>query len=536
MIYRTLLLLIALLTLSLAQKSVQKQSNFGNVNYLTKEQLRDYLSFIASDELEGRDTPSRGLNIAAKFLATHLSRWGYTPAGDSGSFFQRIALQRRRIDAQQTTVEINGQQFSYGADFIATPVSTTLTAPLVYVKNGYIIRKKNINPYDGIDVKGKMMVVLGGLPPGIRFSDLSGKRGVDYDTPTNYAKNNGAVGVITIPTLLGLSRWERDRINYVEHGEISPAYFLDKEKQDIVSITASQPMVEALFAGESVRTTQLYNRTQADSLTSFDFASSKKVTVHIATLVDTQYTQNVVAVLEGSDKKLKNEYIAFGAHYDHIGIGTPVDGDSIYNGADDDGSGTTALLAMAEAFAKGPRPKRSLLFVWHVAEEKGLWGSKYFVEQPTVPLSSIVTQLNMDMIGRSKPDTGEGSLNDNVSTNNEVFVIGSVMMSTTLGKLVEDVNASLLKLKLNYKFDNAEDHLRLFYRSDHYNYAKQGIPIVFFFDGLHEDYHRPSDEVSKIDFDKLLKVTKTVFATGWKLANLPVKPAIDKTFPAERFE
>lgn len=534
MIRYCILSLLILFALSPAQKS--KQSDFGNVNYLTKEQLRDYLSFIASDELEGRDTPSRGLNIAAKFLATHLSRWGYTPAGDSGSFFQRLALQRRRILAQQTTVEINGQKFSYGADFIATPVSTTITAPLVYVKNGYIIKKKNVNPYDRIDVKGKIMVVLGGLPPGIRFSDLTGKRGVDYDTPTNYARNNGALAVISIPTMMGLARWERDKINNVERGEILPAYFFDKEKQDVVSITASQHMVEALFAGEPVATTQLYNRTQADSLAAFEFLPSKRVTLNIATTIDTLYTQNVVAALEGADKKLKNEYVAFGAHYDHVGIGTPVDGDSIYNGADDDGSGTVALLAMAEAFAKGPRPKRSLLFVWHVGEEKGLWGSKYFVAQPTVPLSSIVTQLNMDMIGRSKPDTGDGSLNENFSANNEVFVIGSTMMSTTLGKVVEEVNASLLKLKLNYKFDDPEDHLRLFYRSDHYNYAKHGIPIAFYFDGLHEDYHKPSDEVNKIDFDKLLKVTKTVFATGWRLANLPAKPAIDKTFPKERFE
>lgn len=533
---RRIVLIAAIVSFSFAQKTVKNQIDAGNVHSITKEHLRDYLSFIASDELEGRDTPSRGLNIAAKFLATNLSRWGYTPAGDNGSYFQRIALQRSRIQAEQTTVEIDGRKFSYGSDFIATPVQSFVSAPLVFVKNGYILRKKNINPYAGVDVKGKIMVIVGGYPHGVRLSDFSGKKGIDYDTPSNYAKNNGAVGIISVPPMLALTQWEKNRKNYVEKGELSLAYFLDKEKQEVVSISASQAMIEALFAGEGISASMLYNRAAVDSIAPFEFARSKKVALNISTLIDTQYTQNVVAILEGSDKQLKNEYVAFGAHYDHVGMGTQVNGDSIYNGADDDGSGTAALLATAEAYAKGDRPKRSLLFVWHTGEEKGLWGSKYFVAQPAVPLSSIVTQLNMDMIGRSKPDTGEGSSNENFSSNHEVFVIGSNMMSSTLGALTEETNASLLNLKFNYKFDDPADPLKLFYRSDHYNYAKHGVPIVFFFDGIHEDYHKVSDEIGKIDFDKYLKVTKTVYALGWKLANLPKRPAVDKTFSKETFE
>ncbi|MBI2430230.1 MAG: M28 family peptidase, partial [Ignavibacteriales bacterium] len=488
------------------------------------------------DELEGRDTPSRGLNIAAKFLAPNLLRWGFTPAGDSGSYFQRMALQRSRIQAEQTTVEIDGQKFSYGSDFIATPVQSLVSAPLVYVKNGYIVRKKEINPYAGIDVRGKIMVMLGGYPKGVTLADFGGKKGIDYDTPSNYAKNNGALGILSIPSMQALVQWDKNRKSYVEKGDLSLAYFLDKEKQDVVSVSASQKMIEALFAGEGIQTSMLYDRASSDSIQPFEFSKTKKVTLNISTIIDTQYTQNVVATLEGSDKQLKNEYVAFGAHYDHVGIGKPVNGDSIYNGADDDGSGTVAILACAETFAKGDRPKRSLLFVWHTGEEKGLWGSKYYVAQPTVPLSSVITQLNMDMIGRSRPDTGEGSSDENFSSSHEVFVIGSKMMSSTLGALTEETNASLLNMKLNYKFDDPNDPLKLFYRSDHYNYAKNGIPIVFFFDGIHEDYHKVSDEIEKIDFDKYLKVTKTVFALGWKLANLPKRPAADKTFPREAFE
>lgn len=533
---RRFFLIAVLFVYAFAQKSSPQQPESGNVHSITKEQLYDYLSFIASDELEGRNTPSRGLDIAANFLAANLSRWGYRPAGGDGTFFQRITLQRSRILAATTTIEVDGQKFSYGSDFIATPVRIALDAPLVYVKNGYILQDKNINPYTGIDVKGKIMVILGGYPQGVKISEFKGKKGVDYDTPTNYAKNSGAVGIIALPSKNGLARWEKNQSQYVDEGEVSVAYFLDKEKQEVVVVSASQAMAGSLLAGEGAPVSMLLDPASADSVAPFEFSAKKKVSLGISTTIDTLMTQNVVAVLEGSDAQLKKEYVAFGAHYDHVGVGVPVDGDSIFNGADDDGSGTAALLAMAEAFAHGNRPKRSLLLVWHTGEEKGLWGSKYFVANPAVPLSSIVTQLNMDMIGRSKPESGEGSASEYLSSNNEVFVIGSAMMSSALTSLTESVNKSLLNMKLNYLFDDPDDPMKLFYRSDHYNYAKHGVPIVFFFDGLHKDYHKVTDEIGKIDFDKYLKVTKTIYAVGWKLANLPERPAVDKTFPREIFE
>ncbi len=533
------------ISLSVAQKPGKKITDFGNVDYLTKEQLHDYLSFIASDELEGRDTPSRGLNIAAKFIATHLSRWGYKPAGDNGTFFQKIALLKSRVHPSQTYVEVgrrpdslSGEKFLFGADFVSQSIGGNFSAPLVYVKNGYIIKSKNLNPYEGIDVSGKIMIVLGGFPKGVSRADFGTKLGVDYDTPENYAKTNGALGIISIPSMQAFVQWERNKINVVEKGTVSVVAFKKPDvKPAVPTITGSAKLLDAIFAGEKTGVQSMSNRSSADSVASFVLSANKKVTINVAVNVDTVYTQNVVAVLEGADKKLNNEYVAFGAHYDHIGISAvPVNGDSINNGADDDGSGTAALLSMAEAYAKGVKPKRSLLFVWHCAEEKGLWGSKYYVEYPTIPLANIVAQLNIDMIGRSKPDTGEAAKNENYSGHHEVFSIGSTMMSSELGKLNEEVNASLFNLKLNYKFDDPKDPMRLFYRSDHYNYAKNGIPIVFYFDGIHEDYHRVSDEIEKIDFDKYLKVTKTVYALGWKLANLPKRVIVDKEFPKEAME
>ncbi|MDP1677297.1 MAG: M28 family peptidase [Bacteroidota bacterium] len=533
---RRMSFVVLLLTVSIgvAQKSDKKNSEFGNVDYLTKAQLRDYLAFIASDELEGRDTPSRGLNIAAKYLATNLSRWGYKPAGDNGTFFQSILLQRSRVIPMQTFVGLNGQKYSFGSEFISTSIEGNVSAPLVYVGHGYILKEKNIDPYEGISVKGKIMVVLGGFPQGTSRGDFRGKIGIEYDSPANYAKTNGALGIITIPSARVLGEWEKTKNNVVEKGDLSvPAFIKPDAPPAVPSINASAKLIDALFSGEEIGVTSMSNRSSADSVLPFALSSEKKVTISVAVKTDTLFTQNVAAILEGSDKKLKEEYVAFSAHYDHLGITAPVNGDSINNGADDDGSGTVGLFAMAEAFPKGERTKRSLLFVWHCGEEKGLWGSKYFVAFPTVPLEKIVTLLNLDMIGRSKPDMGNEAHNDEMSGGHEIFSIGSMMMSSEIGILNEHVNNSFLKLRLNYKYDDPNDVNRFFYRSDHYNYAKMGIPIIFYFDGAHEDYHKVTDEIGKIDFDKYLKVVKTVYAVGTRIANLPKRPVVDKQFSRE---
>jgi Zn-dependent M28 family amino/carboxypeptidase len=188
---------------------------------------------------------------------------------------------------------------------------------------------------------------------------------------------------------------------------------------------------------------------------------------------------------------------------------------------------------MAEAFAHNPRPKRSILFVWHCGEEKGLWGSRYFTENPTVPLNQVVTQLNIDMIGRSKPQSDTNPRDAELSGANEIYVIGSKMMSTELGELSDRVNQSYLNINYNFKYDDPNDPNQFFFRSDHYNYARRGVPIIFWFDGEHVDYHRPGDEVSKIDFQKMERVTRTIFLTGWELANLPTRPKVDKQLPTE---
>lgn len=193
------------------------------------------------------------------------------------------------------------------------------------------------------------------------------------------------------------------------------------------------------------------------------------------------------------------------------------------------------MLAIAEALSNSAvttaRPKRSILFVWHTGEEKGLWGSSYFTKFPTVPLNRIITQLNIDMIGRSRADGDNNPLDKDLTQPNEIYVVGSKMMSSELGQISETINKSYLNLNFNYQYDNPADPNKIFYRSDHFNYAKTGIPVIFYFDGVHQDYHEPGDEPQKIDYKKMEKVTRTVYLTMWELASRFSPPRIDKKLP-----
>src|SRR5438477_6907731 len=191
----------------------------GGADNITAAQLKDYLTFIASDEMEGRDTPSRGLDTTALFIAMHLSRWGLKPAGDNGTFFQHIALRSSKVDTEKTRAEINGQSFNYGDGFLVHMNPGSASGSLVYVSHGLIIKSKNINPYQGIDVKDKIVIATTGLPKGVNNGDFSGKEGEDWDTVTGYAQKNGARGVIIIPNFQALAFWEPNRQNDVEHGD-----------------------------------------------------------------------------------------------------------------------------------------------------------------------------------------------------------------------------------------------------------------------------------------------------------------------------
>jgi hypothetical protein len=520
-----------------APASLATQRGVDTINIA---QMKDYLSFIASDEMEGRDTPSRGLDTTAKFLATNLSRWGLKPAGDDGTYFQKIALSRDLIDREATHVELNGQQLAIGNDYIpfARPADIPAT-PLVFAGNGWYVKSKDIDAYKGIDAKGKIAVVFStpnAFPRGVVQSDLTGKRGEDWMGAAEYAQKQGVVALVIVPDFQYLSNWERNQVRILERGTLKVDKFQPTAPAQIPQIVLSPRVASLLFAGEKRSAVSIFESIYGagQAVESFAFSADKKLSLQVKVKSEPAATQNVVAVFEGSDPVLKDEYVALGAHYDHVGVGIPLKGDAIYNGADDDGSGTTALLAMAEALTKASvKPKRSVLFVWHTGEERGLWGSRYFTDYPTIPLEKIVTQLNIDMIGRTKKEGDTNVLNRDLVGPNEVFVIGSKMMSTELGELVARVNQEYLKLSYNFRYDDPADPKRFFFRSDHYNYARKGIPIAFFFDGEHEDYHRPGDSVDKIDFQNMEKVARTIYLTMWEIANRPTRPVVDKPLPAQ---
>ena len=228
-------------------------------------------------------------------------------------------------------------------------------------------------------------------------------------------------------------------------------------------------------------------------------------------------SENILAFIEGSEKP--EEIIVISAHYDHVGTQNNV----VYNGADDDGSGTVAVMQIAKAFqaAKkaGNGPKRSILFLHVTGEEHGLFGSEYYSDHPVFPLGNTVADLNIDMIGRDDPEN---------RGKNYVYVIGSEMLSSQLKTIIEEANSKINNLELNYKYDDPNDPEKLYYRSDHYNFAKHNIPVAFFFDGIHEDYHEPTDDVEKIDFPLLQKRTQLIFATAWELANRKERIVVDK--------
>ena len=505
---------------------------------ITADQLRDYLYFVASDEMEGRDTPSRGLDLTAKFIALNLKRWGFKPAGDDGTFFQKFAIKYEGVDPNNTSLKVGDQDFRVGEDFFRMAGKGNMTdAPLVFGGGGWMVKSKKVDELAGVDVKGKVVVLftpgfpnprtLTNPPANVTEEDFSGARGTDWADPITNAMSKGAVGIIVAPSPLVMARWDMIK-RFLSRGNAYPEKLRepsgDQETTAIPVALVSQKVSDAIFAGESGN---------ASSTKSFDL--KKKTTLKITESNETKYTQNVVAVWEGSDATLKNEYVAIGAHYDHVGVNPDAPGeDKIWNGADDDGSGTVAVLSIAETLAKASvRPKRSVLFVWHAGEEKGLWGSEYFNKFPTVDIKNVVTQLNIDMIGRSKPAGDTNPKNKELSAGDGIYVIGSEMMSSTLGAVTKQTNQDYLNLTYDYKYDDPKDPNRFFFRSDHFNYAVNGIPIVFWFDGEHQDYHGAGDEPDKIDYQKMEKVTRTIFMTLWEVAELDKRPIVDKQLPPE---
>lgn len=511
---------------------------------ITAGQLSNYLYFVASDAMGGRDTPSYGLDVTAEFLKMNLQKWGFKGAGDNGTFFQKIGLRRDAIDAAATSVRIGGESFVYGEDVARASGSGNISAPIVFAGNGWMIKSKNMNPYANVDIKGKLVAVygegqIGGrglvpMPAGVTQTDLpAAGRGTEWADAATYARANGAAGLLILPSKFLQENWGAVTANFGRSrmvvDKLSPAGAAPQGGQPPMTVLFASPKAaNAIFKGEAGNPLNGYAE-------SFAVNPSKNFDFTIATKTEMQWTQNVVALWEGSDPVLKNEMVALGAHYDHVGTNPNAPGDDkIWNGADDDGSGTVSVLSIAEALAKGKvRPKRSILLVWHAGEEKGLWGAEYFNKFPTVNIKNVIAQLNIDMIGRSRKAGDTNPKNKDLADENGVYVIGAEMMSSTLGAITKGTNDAYLKIGYDYKYDDPKDTNRFFFRSDHFHYAVNGIPIAFWFTGVHEDYHQATDHPDKIDYNKMEKIARTIFLTMWELSDLKERPKIDKQLPPE---
>jgi Zn-dependent M28 family amino/carboxypeptidase len=578
---------------------------FGNADAITQEELKIYLYLLASDPLEGRNLPSRGYDTAALYVASRLAEWGLKPGGSASRttgplqpYLMPFELVTKRVDAEATKASITAPaprggrggegrgrganagprttDFEYGKDWSvlaggrgAPPLDAfNASGKVVFAGNGYVIHKTNIDPYKGVDVHGKIIVVAG-LPPELAAQQAAGRGGrgganplgetcTDFLTPEQYGGANGAVAVVHIPDFQQLSALENPNAAGGGRGNFNgPNYQAPKLQQRpacpaVPAINAGLSMTNAIFQGERKNASQIFYAAGGPApQESFELAAEKSMSLHVAVKSEPGHAENVVGILEGADPVKKNEFVVISAHLDHIGLSAPLpDGHNVNNGADDDGSGSVGLLAMARAYAegatKGIRPARSIIFLWNAGEEKGLWGSQYFNEYPPVDLTKVIADLNMDMIGRTKgPGYSDPDPTHVLVDPGEILVVGPNISSDDLEKTVETVNDSYQKLKLNHfydttKPDDTHDNLgpqpngqRIFYRSDHYNFAKMGIPIVYFTTGLHPDYHRPTDTPEKIDYKQMQMVAKTLAAIGWKLANDAGRPQLKSNLPEQ---
>jgi hypothetical protein len=455
---------------------------------ITPEDMHRRVAYLASDEMAGRDTPSPGLEKAAEYIAGEFRKLGLQPAGDSGSFIQRWPFESTKIDPARVSFEAKGTQGSdspvFAKDFFVVPsISGSSTGALVFAGTAAPGRQP-----PGPETAGKVVAYyVPGTEPGPAWNAAA-----SVAVQGAFAADAAAVILVLDPQfkdemIAGLA---------TQLGSASPApKSIVGLKYDAAKSIFSHGLrdIDQLRAGD--------NRLTAITGTT--------ITVRAPQSASEVRPPNVVGIIPGSDPVLKNTYVVYSAHIDHVGIGAPdADGDSIYNGADDDASGTSTVLEVAEAFASLPvKPARSIIFLGVSGEEKGLLGSMHFAQHSPVPTNTIVADINIDMVGRNSPDT--------------VVAIGQDY--TSLGPLVQQVARAHPELKLIVAPDLWPEE-NLFVRSDHFSFARAGVPAIFFTTGLHPQYHRPSDEVELIDTDKLSRIARLVFYLGQAVASRPDAP------------
>ena len=492
--------------------------------------LRD-ITYLASDELAGRGTPSPGQDLAAAYVEKALREAGIRPFGDGGTFRQHYVVTRATLKPQETTLTIGKETLAYGSGFVLTSFlkPAVSSGGVVYVGTGIRSPKLKWDPYEGVDVRGKWLLVHGAtmLPDGVT-REMLGAAGVDHMRPAQEARTRGALGLLVIPADAALTSLDQVTPRPTTARDLNPSVGWAYAQQALPQLVLSKAALTALLDGESttaeaIRAADVSHHYGA----SFALRPAKTVTLTLAADTENVDAYNVAGIIDGSDARIKDEYLTISSHLDGA-IGRATTGDTIYNAADDNASGSAGNMAIARAFVKGPPPKRSIVLIWDTGEETGLWGSRHVAYGDIS--SRIVAHTCVDMIGRTKAPGTNVQGQENLAGPGEVFVAGPGVLSTVMDRALARVASDFPYTKQNRKFDNAAESF--FYpRTDAAPYLERRIPYVEFFTGLHEDYHRPSDDVSKIDPAKMEAIARTVYVFVSTLADDPERPRMDKTLP-----
>ena len=480
---------------------------------ITKYELEELLYVFSSDEFGGRGTPSKGQDLATDFLKKNYKDLGIQPARNN-TYEHEVFLQFD--EKPNVSLSINKKEFKYYNDYIAYnngPDTSFSDTEIIYV--GYGIDHKKYNSYDGLDVKDKVVLAIAGEPKNRRgnYFISGGKKKSEWSSRNEISRKkeaaakNGAKALILINNRLFKRYSNEHMLSDTNKGE---------KRMSLASDKINENTQVLLFSDKNKDYLLQKNRKF------MNFSFKKNYNEFSA--------NNIAALIKGSE--FPDEYIVITAHLDHVGIQNGI----VYNGADDDGSGSVGILEIAEAFSLGMkdgfRPKRSILFLHVTAEENGLLGSEYYTDyDPIVPLSKTMVCLNMDMIGRTESKRKETEPED------YIYIIGSEMLSDDLHNINKKANDEHVKINLDYRYNDPTSLVfesgryienNYYYRSDHYNFAKYNIPSIFFFSGVHEDYHMPTDTADKILYDIYEKRIKLIFHTAWDLANADKRIELNK--------
>ncbi len=490
---------------------------------ITAADLRRHLTILASDTMEGRETGQPGQKRAADYLRSQLEALGFPAIGPDSSYFQRIRFSRQAWDT--ISLRLDGTELRHLWDYYASPGQNNSRGPVDINEItflGYGIDAEGYSDYAGHDVAGKHILIFAGEPRNRNGNFLlTGTKdpsdwSLDDGRKLELAREHGVETVFIIDPAFRNN--VQDVRQEVLDGRLRMVEQTEAERRTANSVYITPELARTLLGREYKKVVRARRRIEKSGrlrpvtvATALQLTQEKRVSELIG--------ENVLGYLEGTDSVLKNEVLVVSAHYDHLGKR----GDAVFNGADDNGSGTSTVLEIAEAFIKakqeGLGPRRSVLFLWVSGEEKGLLGSEYYASHPVFPLEQTIADINVDMVGRVDEKHAADPY--------YIYVIGSDRLSTELHRINETVNRDFTQLELDYTYNLESDPNRYYYRSDHYNFARNGIPSIFFFNGSHADYHRDTDTVDKINFDKMVRIGQLVFYNAWQLANQDKRIEVD---------